>query len=76
MIEIEMIGITCFFFPKFVFSQVANGSSPKRMRCDEVDVETFHTCLTVTSLETTNNLAAYLEVSLRVVIFCILGNEQ
>jgi len=36
-------------------------SSSKKMRCEEVDVETFHTCLIVASFDTSNNLSTYLE---------------
>jgi len=38
-----------------------NESSSKKMRCEDVDVETFHTCLIVATFATENNLAVYLE---------------
>jgi hypothetical protein len=36
-------------------------SSSKRMRCELVDVDTFHTCLTVETFDTTVDLSKYLE---------------
>ena len=36
-------------------------SSSKRMRCELVDVDTFHTCLTVETVDTTVDLTKYLE---------------
>jgi hypothetical protein len=36
-------------------------NSSKRMRCDNVDVETFHTCLSLETFQTVTNLTKFLE---------------